>query len=125
MDCDYPPLIGKMNHAEEGGGYSMHGMGPTPSEYKIVVKISINDLYFDVYRLAHQSNGKVGKDIEWSRITAIKSFQTVRGLVQSRRTNFLPTSDRHDAGISTFIDDGPMNGFLIYDYLNEKGNLMR
>jgi len=55
----------------------------------------------------------------------VKSFQSVRGLVQSRRNNFLPTNDRHDVGRSTFNDDGPMNGFLVYDYLNEEGNFMR
>jgi len=32
VNYDYIPLMGKTNHAEQGGGYSMHGMGPNPSE---------------------------------------------------------------------------------------------
>jgi len=52
-------------------------------------------------------------------------FQSVWRSVQTRRTNSLPTYGRHDAGGRTFIDDSLVDGLLIDDYLNDKGNLMR
>ena len=103
----------------------MYSMGPTPSEQKIIIKIYINDLYFNIYCLTLQGNGKIKKDTEWLRIASIKGFQHVRGLIQGRRTNFLPTRDIHDAGGSTFINEDLVNRLIINDHLNEKGNLKR
>lgn len=62
VDCDYLPLMGKMNRMEEGGGYNMDVMGQGIYEYNIVVKISANYLYLDMYYLSLQCNGKVGKE---------------------------------------------------------------
>ena len=54
-----------------------------------------------------------------------KSFQSVQRLVQCRRTNSLPTCGQNDVGGNTFIDDSSVDGLLIDDYMNKKGNLMR
>lgn len=59
----------------------MHRMGLTPSEWNIIIEISINNIYLDMYCLPFQSNGKVGQDTEWSQIVPVESFQIVRGLV--------------------------------------------
>ena len=124
VDGNYLSLVWKLHCSEHRGSYCCHGVKPITTKKYVIIKSGIDDFYMNGNHLAPQRDCQGWDQAIWLKASSIRGLKCCGGLSDFGGANGSPTSQRHNRGRCSFIQDGTMDVLPAYRSVDLKCELM-